>query len=277
MVFTSSTGGLSHTVDEDTPEPDLEQAIEAFGDVARARDRTARLSETDDLTQWDQPSSATTRTVRSLRSRRAADAAAVVERGADVVEGLRGQALARQHVRDSRRVGGQSLRGDPPGGLLGRHDLLGAEEGLARREHELAPGRWRGEGLVSAMVRLFESVHGVPERLHQALAALPHGLGHAEHGDHHVLAEELEVHVVALAQERCELVSGRARAAHVDRQAERVVGMHAGGPDQPLVEHVQARDGAHLLAQLRQPRERFGEQLAAPRPPPVAARHQASR
>jgi N-carbamoyl-L-amino-acid hydrolase len=34
MVFTSSTGGLSHTREEDTPEPDLERAIEAFGRLA---------------------------------------------------------------------------------------------------------------------------------------------------------------------------------------------------------------------------------------------------
>jgi N-carbamoyl-L-amino-acid hydrolase len=34
MVFTSSTAGLSHTRDENTPEPDLERAIEAFGRLA---------------------------------------------------------------------------------------------------------------------------------------------------------------------------------------------------------------------------------------------------
>jgi N-carbamoyl-L-amino-acid hydrolase len=31
MLFAPSTGGLSHTAAEDTPEPDLERAIEAFG------------------------------------------------------------------------------------------------------------------------------------------------------------------------------------------------------------------------------------------------------
>jgi N-carbamoyl-L-amino-acid hydrolase len=30
MMFTSSTAGLSHAKDEDTPEPDLERAIDAF-------------------------------------------------------------------------------------------------------------------------------------------------------------------------------------------------------------------------------------------------------
>ena len=35
MVFTSSTGGLSHTKEEDTPEPHLERAIAAYADVAR--------------------------------------------------------------------------------------------------------------------------------------------------------------------------------------------------------------------------------------------------
>ena len=35
MVFTSSTRGLSHTKEEDTPEPHLERAIAAYADVAR--------------------------------------------------------------------------------------------------------------------------------------------------------------------------------------------------------------------------------------------------
>ena len=35
MVFTSSTGGLSHAKEEDTPEPHLERAIAAYADVAR--------------------------------------------------------------------------------------------------------------------------------------------------------------------------------------------------------------------------------------------------
>jgi N-carbamoyl-L-amino-acid hydrolase len=35
MVFTSSTGGLSHTKEEDTPEPHLERAIAAYAEVAR--------------------------------------------------------------------------------------------------------------------------------------------------------------------------------------------------------------------------------------------------
>jgi allantoate deiminase len=34
MMFTSSTSGLSHAAAEDTPEPDLERAIEAFGRLA---------------------------------------------------------------------------------------------------------------------------------------------------------------------------------------------------------------------------------------------------
>jgi N-carbamoyl-L-amino-acid hydrolase len=34
MVFSSSTAGVSHAPQEDTPERDLERAIEAFGDLA---------------------------------------------------------------------------------------------------------------------------------------------------------------------------------------------------------------------------------------------------
>jgi N-carbamoyl-L-amino-acid hydrolase len=35
MIFSSSTGGVSHSPAEDTPEPDLEQAIAAFGRLVR--------------------------------------------------------------------------------------------------------------------------------------------------------------------------------------------------------------------------------------------------
>ena len=35
MVFTSSTGGLSHAAEEDTPEPHLERAIAAYAELAR--------------------------------------------------------------------------------------------------------------------------------------------------------------------------------------------------------------------------------------------------
>ena len=34
MMFTSSTAGISHAREEDTPEPHLEEAIEAFGKLA---------------------------------------------------------------------------------------------------------------------------------------------------------------------------------------------------------------------------------------------------
>jgi beta-ureidopropionase / N-carbamoyl-L-amino-acid hydrolase len=39
MLFAPSTGGISHAPEEDTPEEDLEQAIQAFGRLAL---RTAR-------------------------------------------------------------------------------------------------------------------------------------------------------------------------------------------------------------------------------------------
>jgi N-carbamoyl-L-amino-acid hydrolase len=40
MMFAKSTNGLSHCKEEDTPEPDLEQAIEAF---QRLIDKTIAL------------------------------------------------------------------------------------------------------------------------------------------------------------------------------------------------------------------------------------------
>ena len=64
------------------------------------------------------------------------------------VERLGREALAGQHVRDAGRVGGERLRGDAADRIGGRHDLLRAEEGLARGHHELAPGRRRRELLV---------------------------------------------------------------------------------------------------------------------------------
>ena len=67
-------------------------------------------------------------------------------------------------------------------------------------------------------------------------------------------AVELEVDVVDLAQQRRQLVAAGGDAAHVDREAQRVVGEHARAAREALVEHVQALDLADLLARARRAR-----------------------
>ena len=44
MVFSSSTNGISHAKEEDTPIEHLELALRAFGLAGRARDPRGRLS-----------------------------------------------------------------------------------------------------------------------------------------------------------------------------------------------------------------------------------------
>jgi hypothetical protein len=46
MIFSSSSPPVSHTPEEDTPEPDLRVAIEAYG---RAVQRTVELVAADEL------------------------------------------------------------------------------------------------------------------------------------------------------------------------------------------------------------------------------------
>ena len=63
MLFTSSTGGISHAREEDTPEDHLERAIAAYGRAA-ARVIAGETAELSSLRYG----STTTRTVRSSRS-----------------------------------------------------------------------------------------------------------------------------------------------------------------------------------------------------------------
>ena len=69
----------------------------------------------------------------------------------------------------------------------------------------------------------------------------------------------------SLAQEARQLVAARARAAHVDRQAQRVVVEDARRARQPLVQHVQPGDRPHRLARARQRAQRLVEQLVPAR------------
>ena len=139
------------------------------------------------------------------------------ERLRDVVERFRGQALARQDVGYARRVGGQRLGGHTTHRLPHGHDLLRAEEGVARGHHQLTPGRRGRERLLLGVARLaLHSVDGVAQRRQQPLAARLGVLAHSEHGDHDVLTRQLHEHVVLLAHEPGQLEPARLGAANVD-------------------------------------------------------------
>ena len=161
---------------------------------------------------------------------RAAQAAAVVERRADVVERLGGQALAGQHVGDAGRVGGERLRRDPARRLARR-----APPPAGRGRPRAARARARPTAAAARTPRAARSPGAssastaCSQRRRPAAAPCSRDrLGHAEHRDHHVLAEQLEVHVVALAHEapparsrsrRCR--ARRSRAAAGRRRARR--------------------------------------------------------
>ena len=85
-------------------------------------------------------------------------------------------------------------------------------------------------------------VDGPPEGRQQPPAARVGILAHAEHRDHHVLARQLDEHVVLLSHEPGQLEAAGLRAAHVDGEAQRVVAEHSGGAGQALVEHVEPGD-----------------------------------
>jgi hypothetical protein len=63
-----------------------------------------------------------------------------------------------------------------------------------------------------------DRVDRLPERVQQPLGRIPRVLAHPEHAHQHVVARQLDVHVVLLAHEPRQLEAADARAAHVDRE-----------------------------------------------------------
>ena len=194
---------------------------------------------------------------------RAAHAAAELERALDVRERL-GRRGARRAARSGSRAGRwratrrRSARPRPARG----DDLLGAEERLARRHHELAPRRRRREADPRAVVR-----RGRPRRPRSRSAATKRsasgvaGSPMPKTPTIDVVADELEVDVGALAQPPRELVAVDREAAHVDGQPQRVVAGDAGAPDEALVEHVETGDRADLARARGRPPRALGDQL----------------
>ena len=190
-----STGGLSHAKEEDTPEPDLERAIEAYADVAlQLIAGESRLAGSTRHAQRAQPAVAG-----------AAQAAAVVERLLDVVERLGGEPLARaarSGSRAGRRRATRRPRGRPP-------RAAGTTSwGPRKASRGVITSSPQGGGGANGSSRpVLRASRSAPPRTWRSAATsrAPAGRGvlaHAEHRHHHVLARELEVHVVALAQ-RC--------------------------------------------------------------------------
>ena len=128
----------------------------------------------------------------------------MVERLLDVVERLGREPLAREHVGDPGRIGGERLGGHaarpprapapPPGGR-------GTRPAGSSPARPRAAAAARTASSVRSSGRLAQRIDSVPERRHQARPGGRDVLAHAEDRDHHVLARELEVHVVALAHD----------------------------------------------------------------------------
>jgi hypothetical protein len=181
----------------------------------------------------------------------------------DVLEGRELEALAREHVRNPGRIGGQRLGRDSSLGGVEVDDLLRGEEGLARGELGRAPGRrlreWPGRRLGS----LSEGLDRVAEGRDQARARALRVLADPEHGDDDILGEELEVDVVVLSHQPRDPVAGGAGSPDVDDEAKRIVGVHPGPAGKALVEDVEPGDRADLLTQPAQRGHRLTQQRLA--------------
>ena len=194
---------------------------------------------------------------------RAAHQAAVGDAVGDVGERRHGQALAGEHVRDPGRVGRQRLGRDPAlRGGEGDH-LLPGQERLARRELGRAPGRRLGERR---------------QRLLLFLASRSQACSSASTSRAPVSAARSPIPNTATTtfsakssrlMSSCSRISardpvaGRTRAADVDHEPERVVGVHAGAADDPLVEDVEPGHRADPVAQHAQRAHGLGQQLLA--------------
>ena len=174
--------------------------------------------------------STATRAVRSVRSLAPRSAPPCGEDRLHVLPGLGREPLAGQHVRDARRVGGQRLGRDPPDRLLDRHDLLRAEERLAAASSRAAPtaaaGRSRAARARRSPPSSLDGVRAAPSTSRVALlgcavSPIPNTATITFSPASSRLMSSL------LAQQARDLVAARARAAHVDRQPQRVVAVHA--------------------------------------------------
>ena len=165
-----------------------------------------------------------------------------------------GDALAGQQGGDAGRVAGDRLAGDASDGVVDADLLGGAEERLARRDHDLVAERGGrrddrrgGAGLRQPLDDLVDVAGQAPQR----------GGRFAEPDDEHDrgLHRQLGVHVVGAPQRVGDLIARAARAAHVEHDPQRVIARHAHAPDQRRVDQRDPRDRLELGARdARSPR-----------------------
>ena len=165
--------------------------------------------------------------------------------------------LAGQHVRDAGWIGGKRLGRDAPHRLLDRHGLLRAR-GTPRA------------GVISSGPHGRRAVRSAPRRPPTGIAARrPRARSAVDQAVRRSRARSppsrtpprrplppasSRLMSSLLAHEVGHLVAAAAGAAHVDRQPQRVVAVHARPSGQPLVQHVEAGQRADLLARLGQRR-----------------------
>ena len=186
---------------------------------------------------------------------------------ADVLERLRRQPLARQHVRDARRVGRERLGRD-----RARPPRRPARPPAAPRNASrgvITSGPHGGGGANGSRARARGSPRELLDRLRAApstsrAACRPRVSPIPNTATTTFSPASSRLMSSLLAQQPRELVAARAGAAHVDREPQRVVAVHARAPGEPLVEHVEARRSrGSPRARARAPRIVSLEQLAA--------------
>ena len=210
---------------------DLNERLRALGltvydpelSAVHARRRRRPLPDAGDPARARRPGLALDR--HPQRAQRAvarpAQRSAVVERLLDVVERLRGQPLARAARSGSpagtrpatRRPPARPPRAPaPPPGAPGTPRAASSPARPTAAAARTPPASGSRSSALSVLDRL-------AQRRDQPLARGRRVLPHPEHRHHHVLAGQLHVHVVLLAQQPRQLVAARARAAHVDAPA----------------------------------------------------------
>ncbi len=174
------------------------------------------------------------------------------DRLADVVERLGGQPLAGQDVGDARRVGGEPLGGDPAGGARRRGS---PPAGRGRPRAGVITSSPQGGGGASFSCGRpglgFEFADRGAQRRDQPLARRRGRLAEPEDRDDDVLRVELEVDPVRVEDLFRQPVAGRAGAADVDREPQRVPAGDPGPADHRLVEDARGRGSATICARVR--------------------------
>lgn len=239
------------------------------GDASGLRD-SARIEDADRAEQ---------------RIARAAELRPEVQRVAEGEQPIDVDDLPWQDGGDPRRIRHDRLRRDSAAGILDRHHHPTSEDRLAgcaaeacrlprdaRRRRGFTvrtrgrrPGRdgLGASGTHRGLGRSLRHPCGLlrprrtdPRRAHprervdERSAGEQRRLPQSEQGNHDALLSDLKFDAGARAQRGRDLVARAARAAHIDREPQRIQRREAGPSDVPFVDDVESRDRADRLPQL---------------------------